>query len=80
MLSPAELEGTIDTLEREMRKAAAEMQFEKAAVLRDQIQELRKGMGEPFFAGARRGNRGAGGRPGGARPRPGRPAGRGRPR
>ncbi len=80
MLSPAELEGTIETLEREMRKAAAELQFEKAAVLRDQIQELRKGMGEPFFAGARRGHRGAGGRPGGARPRPGRPAGRGRPR
>ena len=85
MLSPAELEGTIETLEREMRKAAAELQFEKAAVLRDQINELRKGMGEPFFAGARRGRsgsrrgptQGAGGRPGGARPRPGRTAGRG---
>jgi len=53
MLSPAELEGTIETLEREMRKAAADLEFEKAAALRDQIQELRKGLGEPFFAGPR---------------------------
>jgi excinuclease ABC subunit B len=74
MLSPAELEGTIDTLDREMRKAAAELQFEKAAALRDQIQELRKGLGEPFFAGSRsrRGRRRpeGGGRAGaGTRPR-----------
>ncbi len=70
MLSPAELEATIDTLEREMRKAAGELQFEKAAALRDQIRELRKGLGEPFFAGAagRRGTRRASG-PGGARSR-----------
>ncbi|HEU5299104.1 MAG TPA: excinuclease ABC subunit UvrB [bacterium] len=60
MLSPQELEQTIETLEREMRQAAANLQFEKAAVLRDQINELRKGMGEPFFAGAR-GGRGPGG-------------------
>ena len=63
MLSPAELEQTIEALERAMRKAAADLQFEKAAVLRDQITELRKGLGEPFFAsaGGRRGA-GAGGR------------------
>ncbi|MDR7532472.1 MAG: excinuclease ABC subunit UvrB [Armatimonadota bacterium] len=52
MLSPAELEQTIEALERAMRHAAAELQFEKAAVLRDQIMELRKGLGEPFFAAA----------------------------
>jgi len=62
MLSPAELEQTIEALERAMRKAAADLQFEKAAVLRDQITELRKGLGEPFFASAG-GRRGAG--PGG---------------
>ncbi|HLW59829.1 MAG TPA: excinuclease ABC subunit UvrB [bacterium] len=66
MLSPGELERTVEALEREMRKAAGELQFEKAAVLRDQIQELRKGLGEPFFAGgrparARGGRRGAAG-------------------
>jgi len=70
MLSPQELEQTIETLEREMRKASANLEFEKAAVLRDQIAELKKGLGEPFFAGAGRG-RGNGGRRG-------RPGGRGR--
>jgi excinuclease ABC subunit B len=79
MLNPAELEATVEALEREMRKAAAELQFEKAAVLRDQIRELRKGMGEPYFApaGARgKGRRHGGpGRSGGRRrsPGPGRP-------
>jgi excinuclease ABC subunit B len=77
MLSPAELEQTIDALERAMRRAAAELQFEKAAVLRDQITELRKGLGEPFFAPAG-GRRGAG--PGRGRyrgrSRPGAPGGR----
>ena len=67
MLSPGELEKTIEALEREMRKAAGELQFEKAAVLRDQIRELRKGLGEPFFAPARGrrngGRRGSAGRP-----------------
>ncbi|MDR7422819.1 MAG: excinuclease ABC subunit UvrB [Armatimonadota bacterium] len=57
MLSPAELEQTIAALERAMRTAAAELQFEKAAVLRDQVAELRKGLGEPFFAGRGRGGR-----------------------
>ncbi len=77
MLSPEELERTIAALEREMRAAASELQFEKAAALRDQIQELRKGLGEPFFAGARAG-RASGGRAGGARSRPRRASGRGR--
>ncbi len=78
MLSPAELEGTIEALEREMRKAAAELQFEKAAALRDQLQELRRGLGEPFFAGPRprRGNRRGGPARVGARSRP-RSSGRG---
>ncbi len=71
MLSPAELEQTIAALERAMRRAAAELQFEKAAVLRDQITELRKGLGEPFFAGAggRAGARGRGRGPGRGRRR-----------
>ena len=65
MLSPQELEQTIATLEREMRKASGNLEFEKAAVLRDQIAELRKGLGEPFFAGGggMRGGRGRGRRP-----------------
>lgn len=68
MLSPQELEQTVETLEREMRKAAANLEFEKAAVLRDQVNELRKGMGEPFFAGSRgRGQAGSRGRPGAGR-------------
>ncbi len=64
MLSPQELEQTISTLDREMRKASGNLEFEKAAVLRDQIAELRKGLGEPFFAGGggMRGGRGRGGR------------------
>jgi excinuclease ABC subunit B len=76
MLSPAELEQTIAALERAMRRAASDLQFEKAAALRDQITELRKGLGEPFFA-AGRGRRGAGrdGRPGYAALRGGRRGG-----
>jgi excinuclease ABC subunit B len=76
MLSPGELEKTIEALEREMRKAAAELQFEKAAVLRDQIRELRKGLGEPFFAGGRRSGRRGGGPPRGRAPAPARGSGR----
>ncbi len=55
MLSPQELEQTVETLEREMRRSAANLEFEKAAVLRDQVAELRKGLGEPFFAAPRGG-------------------------
>ncbi len=73
MLSPTELEQTVEALERAMRRAAAELQFEKAAVLRDQITELRKGLGEPFFAPAGRrrssGRNGRGPRAGGPRGR-----------
>jgi excinuclease ABC subunit B len=76
MLSPQELEKTIESLEREMRRASANLEFEKAAVLRDQVMELRKGLGEPFFAGAR-GSRGVSGGPGRGR-RGGMGRGRGR--
>ncbi|MGI6208031.1 MAG: excinuclease ABC subunit UvrB [Anaerolineae bacterium] len=38
----ADLERTIEELEKAMRAAAAELEFEKAAALRDQIQELRR--------------------------------------
>ncbi|MDR5683711.1 MAG: excinuclease ABC subunit UvrB [Armatimonadota bacterium] len=54
MLSPQELEQTIQRLEAEMRRAAANLEFEKAARLRDQVVELKRGLGEPFFAGPRR--------------------------
>jgi excinuclease ABC subunit B len=81
MLSPGELEGTIEALEREMRKAAAELQFEKAASLRDQLQELRRGLGEPYFGGSRprRGRRASPAAAGAARSRARRGGGRGRP-
>ncbi len=59
MLSPQELEQTVETLEREMRRSAANLEFEKAAVLRDQVAELRKGLGEPFFAARGGTHRGA---------------------
>src|SRR3990172_8641310 len=74
MLSPQELEQTIEALEREMRRSSANLEFEKAAALRDQVEELRRGRGEPFFATGR-GRRGTGrggmGGGGGGRPRPG---------
>ncbi len=38
----ANLEDLISTLEKEMKQAAAELAFEKAALLRDQINELKK--------------------------------------
>jgi excinuclease ABC subunit B len=64
LLSPEELQATVDRLEREMRRAAANLEFEKAAKLRDQIAELKKGLGEPYFAPAgRRGGRGGRTRP-----------------
>ncbi|KRT76090.1 MAG: Excinuclease ABC subunit B, excinuclease ABC subunit B [Armatimonadetes bacterium CSP1-3] len=79
MLSPQELEQTIEALEREMRRSAANLEFEKAAALRDQVQELRRGLGEPFFATGRGGRGpGRGGMDGGRRGRPGRVPGRGR--
>jgi excinuclease ABC subunit B len=41
-LSRAELDKLIRELEREMKQAAKDLAFEKAAALRDQIIELRK--------------------------------------
>jgi excinuclease ABC subunit B len=37
----------IEELEQQMRAAAAELEFEKAALLRDQIFELRRGLEDP---------------------------------
>ncbi len=41
-LPKPELQKMIDTLEREMKAAAKSLEFEKAAVLRDQLLELRQ--------------------------------------
>lgn len=41
-IPPEEIEKAIAALEEEMRAAAAELEFERAAVLRDQIKELRE--------------------------------------
>ncbi|NLE52406.1 MAG: excinuclease ABC subunit UvrB [Chloroflexi bacterium] len=43
-LPPGDLKRLIDTLEQEMRAAAKALEFEKAAVLRDQLMELRQVM------------------------------------
>jgi excinuclease ABC subunit B len=40
--SPEELEKEIQRLEKEMREAARQFEFEKAAVLRDQVKKLKK--------------------------------------
>jgi hypothetical protein len=57
LLGPEEVEATIRRLEAEMRRAAANLEFERAARLRDQILELRRGLGEPDHAGHRKGVR-----------------------
>ena len=44
---------TIKELEQEMLTAANNLEFEKAALLRDQINELKRGMGEETGASAR---------------------------
>lgn len=41
-LSPENIDETIEKLRKEMRKAAEELEFEKAAFLRDKIKELQK--------------------------------------
>jgi excinuclease ABC subunit B len=43
----AEIERLIKELEQQMKAAAAELEFEKAALLRDQIFELRRGLEDP---------------------------------
>ncbi|MCD6505057.1 excinuclease ABC subunit UvrB [Candidatus Poribacteria bacterium] len=40
-MDPEEVKRTIEELEREMREAAERLEFEKAAVIRDQIKELK---------------------------------------
>lgn len=45
-MPPEEIERAIAALEEEMYSAAAELEFERAAVLRDQIQELKKELAE----------------------------------
>jgi excinuclease ABC subunit B len=44
---PADVQAFLALLEYEMRRAAEELAFEKAAALRDRIRELRGGPGEP---------------------------------
>ena len=41
-MSHEEAEHIIEQLEREMREAAANLEFEKAAAIRDQIAEMRE--------------------------------------
>jgi len=47
---PADVQAFLALLEYEMRRAAEELAFEKAAALRDRIRELRGGPGEPSAA------------------------------
>ncbi|MBR6910019.1 MAG: UvrB/UvrC motif-containing protein, partial [Lachnospiraceae bacterium] len=44
-MNPAEIRKLMDKLEKQMRKAAAELDFETAAELRDKIVDLRKAIG-----------------------------------
>ena len=44
-MNPAEIKKLMDKLEKQMRKAAAELDFETAAELRDKIVDLRKAIG-----------------------------------
>ena len=43
-MSEKEIQSNIKKLEKEMKRAAAELQFERAAELRDKILELKKAM------------------------------------
>ncbi len=42
LMSPEELERLIEKLQKEMKQAASELQFERAAELRDKLEELKK--------------------------------------
>lgn len=44
LMSAEELEKLILKLQKEMKQAAADLQFERAAELRDKIEELKKGV------------------------------------
>ncbi|MDR7568757.1 MAG: helicase-related protein, partial [Armatimonadota bacterium] len=57
LLGPEEVEATLRRLEAEMRRAAANLEFERAAALRDQIGELRRGLGAPALPGQGKGSR-----------------------
>ena len=52
---------TLRELEAEMLEAANALQFEKAALLRDQIQELKRSTGEPSAGAGQGGRQGGGG-------------------
>ena len=41
-VKPGELESTVEALEKEMMEAASDLEFERAAELRDRVQELRE--------------------------------------
>jgi len=43
-ISSEKLEATIDQLEQQMKAAALDLEFEKAAELRDRIKQLKKAM------------------------------------
>jgi excinuclease ABC subunit B len=65
-IEPAELESTVANLEKEMMEAASDLEFERAAEIRDRIQELRErqiGIGVGAASAARKmgkGKRGKG--------------------
>ena len=45
-MSQKELQTQIQKLQKEMKRAATELQFERAAELRDKIEELKKAMND----------------------------------
>ncbi len=45
-MSQKELQIQIQKLQKEMKRAATELQFERAAELRDKIEELKKAMND----------------------------------
>jgi len=76
-LPPDELLRLAKDVEKEMRRAARDLEFERAAELRDRLTEIRKRLEEGGDAG---GGAGGAGGDGVARPRAGTERGRARPR